>query len=316
MMTQVQDVLASHSIKLPESGAGQEAIAQQIKKAVQDVLANQNLVSVLNETVGSDDHDGHDDHKEHILEFVGFMMICFILILYLTIGSYMEMKMFKWGHETGVIIFCGMVISIIISWAEHESLDFIKWNNTLFFDLLLPLIIFTTGYNIRRKKFFANIVNISKFGLLGTVLTFAFLTSLTIGLFSWTKLKKWKYNGTSGSWDEREWSLDVYSIAYMCAILTGSDIIAFVTLVKFEEYPTLFSIVLGEGLYNDVVVIILYDTMKTVAESDEETKGLHPVYTPFTVAGNFFKISICSILIGLVFGVLCTLMTKQFRFIS
>ena len=102
----------------------------------------------------------------------------------------------------------------------------------------------------------------------------------------------------------------------MCAILTGSDIIAFVTLVKFEEYPTLFSLVLGEGLYNDVVVIILYETMKKVAESDEENKGLQPVNTPFTVLGDFFKITICSILIGVVFGVLATLMTKKFRFIS
>lgn len=110
-------------------------------------------------------------------------MICLILISYLTIGSYMELKMFRWGHETGVIIFFGVLISIIISLVEHENLDFVQWNNTLFFDLLLPLIIFTTGYNIRRKKFFSNIVNISKFGVIGTVLTFAFLTSFTIGLF-------------------------------------------------------------------------------------------------------------------------------------
>lgn len=110
--------------------------------------------------------------------------------------------------------------------------------------------------------------------------------------------------------------MDIYSIAYMCSILTGSDIIAFVTLVKFDEYPSLFSIVLGEGLYNDVVVIILYQTMKKVAENDEENKGLHPVYTPLTVIGDFFKISICSILIGVVVGLLATLMTKKMRFIS
>ena len=176
------------------------------------------------------------------------------------------------------------------------------------------MIIFTTGYNIRRRKFFSNIVNISKFGVVGTVLTFVFLTSMTVGLFEYTNLTKWKYE--DGIWVSTEWTLDYYSIAYMCAILTGSDIIAFVTLVKFEEYPTLFSIVLGEGLYNDVVVIILYETMKKVAESDEENKGLHPVNTPLIVLLDFFKISICSILIGVFFGFLATLMTKKLRFIS
>lgn len=111
------------------------------------------------------------------------------------------------------------------------------------------------------------------------------------------------------------WALDIYSVCYMCAILTGSDIIAFVTLVKFEEYPSLFSIVLGEGLYNDVVVIILYETMKGVSENQDEGHGLG-ASTPFQVILSFFKISICSVLIGLFFGVLCTLMTKHLRFIS
>jgi hypothetical protein len=48
-----------------------------------------------------------------VAEFVGYMLVCVILILYLTIGSYMELKMFKWGHETGVIIFIGIIISVV-----------------------------------------------------------------------------------------------------------------------------------------------------------------------------------------------------------
>lgn len=111
------------------------------------------------------------------------------------------------------------------------------------------------------------------------------------------------------------WSLDVYSVCYMCAILTGSDIIAFVTLVKFEEYPSLFSIVLGEGLYNDVVVIILYETMKGVAENTGVNHGLGAT-TPLVVILSFFEITIGSVFIGLFFGVVCTLMTKHCRFIS
>ena len=89
--------------------------------------------------------------------------------------------MFKWGHETGVIIFIGIIISLLYHYINLGGDNLMKWNNTLFFDLLLPLIIFTTGYNIRRRKFFGNIANISKFGLLGTVLTFFFLS-----LFTWT----------------------------------------------------------------------------------------------------------------------------------
>ena len=53
----------------------------------------------------------------------------------------------------------------------------------MFFILLLPLIIFATGYNMRRKKFFENIANVAKFGLLGTVLTFLIYSALTVSLF-------------------------------------------------------------------------------------------------------------------------------------
>ena len=61
------------------------------------------------------------------MEYAGFMLICLILIVYLTIGSYMEIKMFPWGHETGVIICFGIALSIIVSLIEHEALDMLKW---------------------------------------------------------------------------------------------------------------------------------------------------------------------------------------------
>ena len=40
----------------------------------------------------------------------------------------------------------------------------------------LPLILFSKGFNMKRKKFFKNSANIIKFGLVGTILVF-FLTS-------------------------------------------------------------------------------------------------------------------------------------------
>ena len=193
------------------------------------------------------------DDKHHLLTLIGFIVPSCVLLLYLSIGSWMETKHFAFGHETGVIIIIGIIISAITA-SIKDDVSFLKWNNDLFFDLLLPLIIFTTGFNIRRRKFFGNMANISKFGLLGTILTFFFFLLMNLALFKWVEM--WKYDPNDGSWST--WKLDVYSSAYMCAILTGSDIIAAVTLVKVDEQPNLFNIILGEGLYNDVVVIILY----------------------------------------------------------
>ena len=57
-----------------------------------------------------------------------------------------------------------------------------------------------------------------------------------------------------------------------CSILVSSDIIAAMSILKFDEQPHIFSIILGEGLCNDVVVITLYQTTMTYLESHESEK--------------------------------------------
>ena len=58
----------------------------------------------------------------------------------------------------------------------------LKFNEKMFFDLILPLIIFPSGYNMRRKKFFQNIGTIMKFGFVGTLFCFSTYTAMTYGL--------------------------------------------------------------------------------------------------------------------------------------
>jgi sodium/hydrogen exchanger-like protein 6/7/sodium/hydrogen exchanger 8 len=105
----------------------------------------------------------------------------------------MEVKQLPIGHETGVIIIICTIISIILVRVnETKNVGYLAWDNDLFFEFLLPLIIFTTGYNIRRKKFFENFANITKFGLMGTGLTFGFYFTFTMLLFD--NVTMWKYD--------------------------------------------------------------------------------------------------------------------------
>ena len=146
---------------------------------------------------------------------------------------------------------------------EHLEAVF-AFPNELFFEVLLPLIIFATGYNMRRQKFFSNITNIAKFGLLGTLLTFVFYSLFTWLLFKSFTLYAYDFNATDekGNRSSYEFELDFFQIIFVCSIYCSSDIIAAVTIVKFEDQPMLFSLILGEGLFNDAVAIILYQTMK------------------------------------------------------
>jgi len=51
-------------------------------------------------------------------------------------------------------------------------------------------------------------------------------------------------------------------IALLCALLCSSDVVAAVSIVSYKEQPKLYSCVFGEGVFNDIVSIILYGTVQ------------------------------------------------------
>jgi NhaP-type Na+/H+ or K+/H+ antiporter len=120
---------------------------------------------------------------EHHKTLTCIVLFILLLLVYITIGSWMETMNFTVGHETGVIIIIGIIISILLELWTGNNLRLFSWSNEIFFFVLLPLIIFATGYNMRREKFFENITNIVKFGVVGTILTFIIYFSLTYSLF-------------------------------------------------------------------------------------------------------------------------------------
>ena len=169
----------------------------------------------------------------------------------------------------------------------------LEFDTKMFFDVFLPLIIFATGFNMRREKFFENIVNISKFGLLGTLLTFIFYSA-----FTYLAINYIPFQVTYGrhGFDPFRLELDLIEVLFICSIFCSSDIIAAVTIVKFEEQPTLFSVILGEGLFNDAVAVILYQTMKDVAlnfKRDHEEATKEVIGAKFYLGVIFTFFSLC-----------------------
>jgi NhaP-type Na+/H+ or K+/H+ antiporter len=101
-------------------------------------------------------------------------------MIYIIGGSFMEHKKFLIGHETGIAILCGLAVSGI-AWAAgyHDINNNLEFNGEVFFYLCLPPIIFASGFNMRRKRFFENIGYIVLFGLFGTIFTFVMFSVLT-----------------------------------------------------------------------------------------------------------------------------------------
>lgn len=90
------------------------------------------------------------------------------------------------GHTTGIVVILGIIVSFLLHSIgnkddEKQLMNDLNFNEKLFFDLVLPLIIFPSGYNMRRKKFFNNIGTIMKFGFFGTMICFSIYTAMTYG---------------------------------------------------------------------------------------------------------------------------------------
>ena len=55
----------------------------------------------------------------------------------------------------------------------------------------------------------------------------------------------------------------------MSSLLCSTDVIAAISMVKYEEQPTLFSLLFGEGIVNDAVAIILFNTVNNFFYSED-----------------------------------------------
>ena len=187
-------------------------------------------------------------------------------------------------------------------------LKILEFDDEAFFYFLLPPIVFASGFNMQRANFFKNFKTVMLFGVLGTFVAFFSFSAMTIYVknLGWMK----QYDGATGEWSELH--LTSPECMLMCSLLCSSDVIAAVSLLSFEQTPDLYSIVFGEGITNDAVSIILFNTvMKYTAVNTEIVAS-----TPFKIIGDFTLLGLCSVSIGLLFAIFAALFLKQFRLFS
>ena len=108
------------------------------------------------------------------------LIIFALLMLYIFAGTFVETKKPIFGHEAGLVILVGVIISYFVKSSNHVDLaELLTFEPDFFFYFCLPPIIFASGYNMKRKKFFENFTNILMFGLFGTILQFCIFSILT-----------------------------------------------------------------------------------------------------------------------------------------
>ena len=109
-------------------------------------------------------------------------------------------------------------------------MEYVKFNENLFFYLCLPPIVFASGFNMHRGDFFANIDSVALFGLIGTFVCFTFFSLMTIWITDMWEMNE--INGKTGEWGPL--SLQKQEILLMCSLLSSSDVVAAVSLISYE----------------------------------------------------------------------------------
>jgi NhaP-type Na+/H+ or K+/H+ antiporter len=163
----------------------------------------------------------------------------------------------------------------------------------------LPPIIFSAGYTLKKKEFFDNFKYIVVFGVLGTILAFGIIAFFGYVICAPDFVL---------SPDEK---LTLSDAMLLACILSSTDTVAALTLVKAEKYPKLNSILFGEGIVNDAVSILLFRTVKTVFDGATPTDVGFSAEIVLTMIIDFLYLSFFSLLIGIGIGLILSLVFKK-----
>ena len=165
---------------------------------------------------------------------------------------------------------------------------------------------------MRRKKFFQNIGNIAIFGLGVTFVCFTLYSVLSWVAIEYGDLEMVNYSANNDGLEggPKPIKIELMRLLLFTALLCSSDVVAAVSIVSYEAQPKLYSCVFGEGVFNDIVSIILFNTVESLQGSSFYW------YTPFVILGQFLLLGIVSISVGLIFGLSLALIFKHVRFLT
>ena len=117
---------------------------------------------------------------------------------------------------------------------------------------------FNAGFSMKRKKFFENFGNIMIFGL---VVTFVCFTLYSIGSYYVQRLGLYMHNYVSDPPQSKLIDIFPMQLLLFTSLMCSSDVVAAVSIVDYDAQPKLYSCIFGEGVTNDIVSIVLFNTV-------------------------------------------------------
>ncbi|KAI4469917.1 sodium/hydrogen exchanger [Holotrichia oblita] len=231
---------------------------------------------------------------EHNSSMAIFFVLC-VLALGILLIHLMLQTGFQYVPESIVIVFLGALIGLtmnalsnrnISNWRKEEA-----FSPTAFFLILLPPIIFESGYNLHKGNFFQNIGSILVFAIIGTTIS-AFIIGFGIYFLGLADV--------------------VYRLSFLESFAFGSLISAVdpvATVAIFHALnvdPILNMLVFGESILNDAIAIVL-----TTAALESNDPSISTGEAIVLGINRFCLMFFASAGIGVVFALVSALLLKH-----
>lgn len=220
-----------------------------------------------------------------------FAMFIMLLMVAIIVSNHVAHKLhWHWLPEAAATIGVGIIASLLcLLQSDSLSTSLMDFDPNMFFVGLLPPIIFNSGYTMKRRYFFENIVPILTYSIFGTMIM-SIVTGILIyavGQFGWITRFSLAEALTFGS------------------LISATDTVSI--LAVFQELhvdPTLFYMVFGESSLNDAVAISLFTTFAKFI-------GYSYSFKPMLFAIFQFLLDFCgSTMLGIAFGVIPAIIFK------
>lgn len=235
--------------------------------------------------------------QEHNSSLSIFFVLCIIALGILLIHMMLQTG-FHYLPESVVIVFLGALIGLFINLLSDKNIANWKreevFSPTAFFLVLLPPIIFESGYNLHKGNFFQNIGSILVFAIIGTT-----ISALVIGAGIYLL----------GLADIAYHLNFVESFAFG-SLISAVDPVATVAIFHaLDVDPVLNMLVFGESILNDAISIVLTTTVMPSLSSTAVSTGTGEAI--LSALSTFCMMFFASAGIGVVFALISALLLKH-----
>ncbi|XP_077204883.1 sodium/hydrogen exchanger 9 [Paroedura picta] len=181
----------------------------------------------------------------------------------------------------------------------NVMLQKMTFDPSIFFNVLLPPIIFHAGYSLKKRHFFRN---------LGSVLTYAFLgtavSCIVIGLIMYGFVKAMVQLEQLKSGD-----FHFTDCLFFGSLMSATDPVTVLAIFHELHVDTdLYTLLFGESVLNDAVAIVL--TYSISIYSPKENPNAFDAAAFFQSVGNFLGIFAGSFAMGSAYAIVTALLTK------